>query len=291
VQLIEDKASNAYLQIMAAQATGRPETMRRFVGDALFERLSCTTADQQPYVFNRLYLNNVTLIDHYRADEKDNLVIAFKRTAQRVAIAGDALSLIDQGPYAANEIMILSRDVGAGQPKGALYAHTCPACGAPVSDTLDLKCSYCGEVLNSARHEWIVSALLKPNEYASLSATQKPAMATGVAIKQLDPLFSTRDYALNNVMMILGIDGQLTPDELCFAQNLAHKMGYDLKKLAGMFNLAINRKLVLRLPEDRKSADKVFKLMETAAIADSKISAPEQALLDEVRARISSMSG
>jgi predicted lipid-binding transport protein (Tim44 family) len=291
VQLIEDKASNAYLQIMSAQATGRPETMRRFVGDALFERLSRTIADEQPYVFNRLYLNNVTLIDHYRADGKDNLVVAFKRTAQRVDITRGTLSLIDQGPYATNEIMIVSRDVGAGQPKGALYAHTCPACGAPVGDTLDLKCGYCAAVLNSTRHEWIVSALLKPDEYAALGATQKPVMATGVAIKQLDPLFSTRDYALNNVMMILGIDGQLTPDELCFAQNLAHKMGYDLKKLAGMFDLAINRKLVLRLPEDRKSADKVFKLMETAAIADSKISAPEQALLDEVRARISSMSG
>jgi uncharacterized Zn finger protein (UPF0148 family) len=290
VQLIEDKASNAYLQIMAAQATRQPEAMRRFVGDTLFERLSCTTADQQPYVFNRLYLNNVTLIDHYRTDGKDNLAVAFKRTAQRVDITGGTLRLIDQGPYATNEIMILSRDVGAGLPKGALYAHTCPACGAPVGDTLDIKCGYCGAVLNSTRHEWIVSALLKPDEYASLGATQRPAMATNVAVKQLDPLFSARDYALNNVMMILGIDGQLTPDELCFAQDLARKLGYDLKKLTGMFDLAINRKLVLRLPEDRKSADRVLKLMEAATFADNKTTAPEQALLDEVRERIGTMT-
>jgi hypothetical protein len=116
-------------------------------------------------------------------------------------------------------------------------------------------------------------------------------MATNVAVKQLDPLFSARDYALNNVMMILGIDGQLTLDELSFAQDLARKLGYDLKKLTGMFDLAINRKLVLRLPEDRKSADRVLKLMEAAALADKKISVPEQAFLDEVRKRTGEITG
>jgi hypothetical protein len=100
VQLIEDKASNAYMQIMAAQALRRPEAMRRFVGDALFERLARDIAQQAPFVFNRLYLNNVTLIDYYRDEDKDSLVIAFKRTAQRVAIADGRLRLIDQGMYA-----------------------------------------------------------------------------------------------------------------------------------------------------------------------------------------------
>lgn len=297
VQLIEDKASNAYLQILAAQVTQRPEAMRRFVGDALFDRLARKIAAQQPCVFNRLYLNNVTLIDFFRnegrdsrADGKDNLVIAFKRTAQRVDIAENTLALIDQGPYATNEIMILSRDVGAGVPKGALYAHACPACGAPVGDTLDLKCGYCGAVLNSTRHEWIVTALLTAEEYRKLAEAQKPAMTTRVAVKQLDPLFAPRDYALNNVMMLIGIDGQVTPDEIAFAQKLARRMGYDLKKLAGMFDLARSRKLALRLPGDRKTAGKVLKLMEKAALADHKITTAEQALLDEVRERVGAMT-
>ncbi len=286
VQLIEDKASNAYLQIMAAQATRRPETMRRFVADALFARLSEEIGQQAPFVFNRLYLNNVTLIDFYRADGKDNLVVAFKRTAQRVDIADGRLRLIDQGIYAENEIMILSRDAGAGAAQGSLYAHACPACGAPVGDTLDLKCGYCGEVLNSTRREWIVTRLLAAADYKSLSDGQKPLMTTRVAVKQLDPLFAVRDYALNNVMMIIGIDGAISMDELNFAQDLSRKMGYDLKKLAGLLDLAKNRKLTLRLPEDRKSADKVLKLMETAAFADRQITPDEQALLAEVRERV-----
>ena len=289
VQLIEDKASNAYLQIMAAQATQRPETMRRFVGDALFERLSDEIKRQAPFVFNRLYLNNVTLIDFYRSDGRDNLVVAFKRTAQRVDIAQGRLRLIDQGMYAENQVMILSRDAGAGAAQGSLYAHSCPACGAPVGDTLDLKCGYCGEVLNSTGREWIVTRLLAAADYKSLSDEQKPAMTTRVAVKQLDPLFAVRDYALNNVMMIIGSDGAISMDELNFAQDLSRKMGYDLKKLAGLFDLAKNRKLTLRLPEDRKSASKVLKLMETAAFADRRIAPEELALLEEVKERVGRM--
>lgn len=290
VQLIEDKASNAYMQIMAAQALQRPETMRRFVGDTLFARLAQEIAQQTPFVFNRLYLNNVTLIDFYRADGRDQLVVAFKRSAQRVDIGDGRLRLIDQGLYASNEIMILARDAGAGAAQGGLYAHACPACGGPVGDTLDLKCGYCGELLNSTRHEWIVSELLAAENYQALAARQKPALTTHVAAKQLDPLFAMRDYAFNNVMMIIGSDGAITLDEISFAQQLSRKMGYDLKKLAGMFELAKSRTLVLRLPADRKSGDKVLKLMEQAALADHAISPQEQALLAEVRRHIEAIA-
>ena len=104
--------------------------------------------------------------------------------------------LIDQGLYVGNEVMILSRDadavIDASGAKASLYAHACPACGAPVGDTLDLKCAYCGEVLNSTRREWIVSALLSADEYKTLAEARKPELATGVELAQLDPLYAAR---------------------------------------------------------------------------------------------------
>ena len=292
IQSIEDKASNAYMQIMTAQVTRQPQKMRRFVSDQAFATLSQRHAQQAPFVFNRLYLNSVTAIDHYRADGKDHLVVALKRTAQRVSVAEERLTLLDQGMYASNEIMILSRDAGAGASasKASLYAHACPACGAPVVDTLDLKCAYCGELLNSTSREWIVSALLSAEEYKALVDGKKSALATGVKTTQLDPLYAARDYVFNNALMMLGVDGELSPDELAFGQRLARHMGYDAKKLAGLFELAKNRTLVLRLPEDRRTAIKVQRLMENAARADQNISATEQALLDEVGKRIAGMA-
>jgi uncharacterized Zn finger protein (UPF0148 family) len=290
VQLIEDKAANAYMQILAAQVTAHPENMRRFVADALFERLSQDLGQQAAFVFNRLYLNSVTLIDYYREDERDNMVVAVKRTAQRVDIADGTLHLLDQGLYTRNEIVVLSRDTSAGVAKGSLYAHACPACGGPVNDTLDIKCGYCGAVLNSTRHEWIVMQLMATEEYQAHADEHRSALTTGVAPDKLDPLFVARDYVLNNALMMIGIDGVITAEETAFAEAIASKMGYQPAKLAGLFDLAKNRKLALRLPEDRSTAVKVLKLMEKAALADGNISPPEQALLDEVRQRAEQMA-
>ena len=290
VQWVEDKAANAYMQIMAAQVGKKPEMMRRFVGDQAFARLSQQFAEQPSFVFNRLYLNSVTLIDYFRAEGQDNLVVAIKRTAQRVAIAADRLMLLDQGMYTRNEIMVLSRDVGAGEAQASLYAHACPACGGPVGDTLELKCAYCGELLNSTSREWIVTQLLAANEYKGFSAEAQAAMATGIGVGQLDPLYEVRDYAFNNVLMILGIDGEITEEELRFGRAMARKLGYNEQKIDGMFKLAKNRQLSLRLPEDRKSARKVREEMEQAALADGMVSPEEQTLLKEVSERVERMA-
>ena len=286
VQSIEDKASNAYLQILAAQVLQKPEMMRRFVSDAVFESAQ-RPASEMHCIFNRLYLNNVTAIDAYRAEGKNHVVVAVKRTAQRVMVEGEKLRVIDRGLYAIDQILILSRDEeGTGNARASLYAHACPACGAPVADTLDVKCTYCGEVLNSTSREWIVTQLLSPAEYRQLATSQKSQMATKVSGDDLDPLYALRDYVFNNVLMMIGIDGELSDEEMTFARELARRFGYKEDKLAGIFELAKNRKLVLRLPSTRKAAQKVLAQMEKAANADNRITPEEKALLDDVRIRV-----
>lgn len=290
VQFIEDKASNAYMQIMSALVTKKPERMRRFAGNELFETLSKKIANDPPFVFNRLYLNNVTLIDFYQSEGKDTMVIAFRRTSQRVDISSGQLRLLDATVYSTNEIMLLSRDTGAGQPKGSLYAHSCPSCGGPVTDTLDLKCVYCGAELNSTKNEWIVTQLMGYGEYTAMVQARQYNMTTNAGAGDLDPLYKVRDYAFNNVMMIVMADGQLTNEELEHMNQLAKKLGYDTKKLSGLFELAKNRQLVVRLPEDKNAAQKVFKAMQKAAMADGNIAPEEQAILDDVQGRINQMA-
>ncbi len=286
VQLMEDKASNGYMQIMSALVTKKPELMRRFVDNELFEGLSTQMKSEAPFSFNRLYLNNVTLMDYYQDKGKDNMVIAFKRTAQRVNVAAGNLHLIDYAPFTTNEIMVMSRDTGAGIPKGSLYAHSCPNCAGPVGDTLDVSCQYCGAELNSTKNEWIITQLLSAHAYAAMASEQEFSMATNARVNDLDPLFKVRDYALNNVMLIVGADGVFNQQEVDFTTRLAKKLGYDNSKLAGMYDLAKNHQLTIRLPENKKGATKVYEMMLKAASADGNISAEEQKILDDIQARI-----
>jgi tellurite resistance protein len=265
--------------------------MRRFTGNELFERYSEKIRKDPPFVFNRLYLNNVTLTDFYQAGGKDNLVISFKRTSQRVDISSGTLRRIDAVAYATNEVMVLSRDSGAGKPKGSLYAHSCPSCGGPLGDTMDLKCGYCGADLNSTKNEWIITELLGYGEYQAMVQAKQYQMTTNAGAGDLDPLYKVRDYAFNNIMMILVADGQVTTGEQEHMNQLARKLGYDTKKLAGLFELARNRQLVIRLPEEKSAAEKVYKAMHKAAMADGTIAPEEQAILDDVQSHISRMAG
>jgi predicted lipid-binding transport protein (Tim44 family) len=286
VQLMEDKASNGYMQIMSALVTKKPERMRRFVDNTLFENLSAQIQNESSFSFNRLYLNNVTLMDYFQANGRDNMVIAFKRTAQKVSVASGKLQLLDYAPFTSNEVMIMSRDTGAGIPKGSLYAHSCPNCAGPVGDTMDLSCQYCGAELNSTKNEWIITRLMPAGEYASLLNEQELPLVTNAGVKDLDPLFKVRDYALNNVMLIVAADGAFSNEEVDFTKRLAKKLGYDNAKLAGMYDLAKNNQLTIRLPENRKGALKVYEMMLKAASADGTISAEEQKILNDIQSRI-----
>ncbi|HTL81051.1 MAG TPA: hypothetical protein VL651_05075, partial [Bacteroidia bacterium] len=237
----------------------------------------------------RLYLNNVTLIDFYRRDQKDNLVIAFKRSAQKLEVQGDELLTYEQSIYSENEIMILQRDTGAGNAKGILLAHSCPNCGGPVKDTLDLKCSFCGEILNSTHFDWIVADLMDRNSYSKFTDGSDIKPALDANVNSAEPLFKIRDLALNNVMLILSCDGKVEGRELDFLKKYASKLGYDNKKLDGMYDTMKSRSLSVRLPDERKDAEKVYTIMKKAAWADGNVSAAESSLLEEIRKKIDEM--
>lgn len=166
VQLIEDKASNAVMQIYGALATRNPAAMRRFVSDEVFAQLSATLTSHQ-IIYNRLYLNEVTLIDARKDGFKHRLAVGLTVTMQRVDLhAEGTISLVDPSPVSRGRVLILERNAGVVTSSGGLYQHQCPNCGGAVGDTIDVNCQYCGSPLNSTMREWIVTGFLKETEYA-----------------------------------------------------------------------------------------------------------------------------
>lgn len=160
VQLVEDKASNAWMQMMTSRAMHDPAIMRRFVTDDLFRQLA-PEYEQNREIFNRIFLNRVTLIKAEQRDGKNILTFALTASIQRASLTGNSVRLIDPEIVEREEIMTLTRDATAGAGKGSIYQHTCPACGAPVKDTLDIKCAFCGSTLNSTANDWVVSGLMR----------------------------------------------------------------------------------------------------------------------------------
>ncbi len=282
MQLMEDKASNGYLQILTAKAVNDPSIMRRFVSDELFNKIEMPDRGLQ-VSYNRIYLNDVYLVGVTEETDMDVLHIAVRSSFQRVKIEEGAVTKLDPAVISRTEVLLMSRSKNAGKPKGSLYMHNCPSCGAPVENSLQVECNYCGAVLNSPENEWIITGLMSFQDYEHYRSTHREKIPYSVSPSLTDRLYDVRDYAFNNVMIILTADGVFAEKEKEFTEKLAKKWGYKPEKIEGFLHLAESGQLAIKMPEDHRKQRKIYRLMEKAAEADDNVSQEERELLEWIR--------
>lgn len=283
IQIIEDKASNGYLQIETARVLKDSKLMRRFVTDEFYNKFELEIGSSSHFVYNRIFLNDVTLIGALQKENKNIMALAVKSSYQRVVINNGKAQLLDAAVYSKNEVVFMSKDISSGENKGSVYAHQCPSCGGTISDTTDLNCPYCGNQINSTKNEWIISDIMSQNDYLEYFKANANLFIANVNPKKLDAMYKVRDYAFNNILIMIAADGVFDAEEIDFAKKTAKKWGYAPSKIEGMLDMAVNKQLVLRMPEDRKECEKIYKLMAKTAAIDGNVSPEEQALLDSVR--------
>ncbi len=282
VQLIEDKASNGYLQIVSSRSLNNPSMMRRFVNDRVFNSVDMP-AKGQTIAYNRLFLNDVYVIGISETSEKNHIHIALRSSYQRVLIEGDHIELLDLVMISRTDVIVMSRDKAYKTSKGSLYAHCCPSCGAPVENSLSTECQYCGSTFNSTSSEWIITELMSLGDYSSWLENTSMNMTYSVKPSKIESLYDVRDYALNNIMILIAADGVFNEDEKNFAERLAAKWGYNTDKISPIFDMAMSGSLSIKMPDDRKKQKKIFKLMEEAAMADKEMSPEEVHILNSIR--------
>jgi uncharacterized membrane protein YebE (DUF533 family) len=121
------------------------------------------------------------------------------------------------------------------------------------------------------------------DEYMEFMGANSGEFVMSVNPNKIDSLFEVRDFAFNNVLVMIAADGVFEAEERTFAEDLAKRYGYDLKRVQQMFDMAQNGSLVIRMPENQKQRRKIFTMMEKAAKADGSIGTEEQQLLDSIK--------
>jgi predicted lipid-binding transport protein (Tim44 family)/uncharacterized tellurite resistance protein B-like protein len=282
VQLVEDKASNGYLQIITAQTLGNPAVMRRFVSDDYYEKVK-KSFDKNSVAYNRIYLNDVSLLAILDEEQWNKLFISVKASFQRIHVNDKNIKAIDPFVISETSIVVMKRQKNAALPKGSLYSHNCPNCGGKLEDTLETTCPYCGTVLNSSSIEWIIDDIYTRDEYAQYQAENKKQLDYSVDVKLLESMYDVRDYAYNNVLVIVAADHKIEEGEKQFIQKIAKKWGYNPKKIAGLLRLAFSDQLQIKMPADLNQRKKIIRLMENAAKSDGTVSAEEQKIIEDVK--------
>jgi hypothetical protein len=152
VQLLEDKASNAFTQILIAVATGDSKALRRFTTDEEFAKLRMNVSSGK-MIYNRLYLNSVVTKQVSQEGDLLKADVDIRYTFSEIVNgeAGDEQTL--------DQTMTLLHRANGNLAKGSIYANACPTCGAPQKDSLSHVCAFCGAVMNDITREWLVGGL------------------------------------------------------------------------------------------------------------------------------------
>jgi hypothetical protein len=111
------------------------------------------------FIFDRLYLNDVSLIDYNTNNEQLSLKFSLTATYQRVQPTGSTLRLMDSEMTTHPFSMVLSKNIKALRTpeKETVYSYECAACGAPYNDTTDDTCTYCGEPVIDLNKNWVLT--------------------------------------------------------------------------------------------------------------------------------------
>jgi ribosomal protein L37AE/L43A len=162
IQLMEDKVSNAIMQYFVSKTTHNLKYLNRFTDDALFARIEQQVKGEDAFVFNRLYLNDVSLTSVAQANNMWMATFNVFYSSMRLKETPSGLNKIDDTVMERALTVTLAKKVGAVQ-KSKLWSFECPSCGAPYTDTTITECGYCSAKINSADNDWVMINLSDAN--------------------------------------------------------------------------------------------------------------------------------
>jgi len=158
-KLMEDKASNAVMQYFVSLTTHDLKYLRRFMDDGVIEKMESRSKTEAPFIFNRLFLNNVDLTGYTQTEGRNILSFDISYSAMRLAETKNGLNKIDNEAEKFDLHLVLSKKAGV-ITKNKLWSFECACCGAPYTDTTDTNCTYCSAKINSADTDWVVTDLV-----------------------------------------------------------------------------------------------------------------------------------
>lgn len=160
-QVLEDKASNAFLQVLIGLAERSMQKVQRFSTPRYFLKAQLML-EKQGYIYDRLFIRAVDLIDlALLPDEMAQTQIVqakieIRCSFKRVILKEDSAMALDLNMVERKYILTFIHQLSDQVAKGSIYSNSCSACGGTQKDSLQAQCEYCGTVLNDPKGDWIV---------------------------------------------------------------------------------------------------------------------------------------
>jgi hypothetical protein len=176
LESIVDHVQRMADMLRSAWCAGDMGPARPFVSDGIFSRfqvqLGLMQGENRRNVMGDARVLGVSLVGaeiadpldvvHVRVDaEARDTEVPWNATAEQIA---HALQRAPVEPY--SEIWSITRLTGAqSKAPGFEVGRACPGCGAPLAQGETMKCRYCGALVCSGEHDWVLAEITQMVEW------------------------------------------------------------------------------------------------------------------------------
>lgn len=172
----KEDISNIYVRMQNCWTAGDISPVRFFFTDALYNQFNIQLQDiknagRTNYV-DRIAVLNVEVKGWYQDGEDDNMVVGVKTRIvdyTKDNKTGEIISGSDKRELFMEYEWILQRPTGRTSLKRTgLNTINCPHCNAPIEINQSAKCEYCGTIVQSGDHDWVISQIKAISQQSQL---------------------------------------------------------------------------------------------------------------------------
>lgn len=294
IQHLEDRASVMFWRKAMADRTGNVAPLAKMARNEFCEKYQRKMDDRISN--NGIYEGNcsvgaVDLMGFVLEKDHDLALVKIQFSSH------DFQNFRDLGNWSqSRRVMVLYRKKGVKSDlKTAVSSTCCPCCGAPETDLAAHACEFCGEVLNTGDHDWVLDGYLTEHQaYSSglIGRIRKTRDDVGEIVVQekyqnavVTPAVGASASRIDGVswlVMAAMQDGVLDNVEQEFLTEFAAKSGIRKSLINDMLKSAKEGKLQYAIPENRQVAKQWLGDLAQFALADDVITDEEMILLNQL---------
>ena len=298
VQHIEDRASVIFWRKTLADRTGDIAPLRKMATDDFCQSYAAELSQAQTAsgrdFWHDCAVGSVGCLGIVSDQQADYILLEVRWAGNRFTVKTDG-SLNDLNTWKRlRSLFVLMRQHGVkSRLEHTITSAHCPACGAPESDLTSDTCSYCNQVVNDGRHDWVLHELTTMHsesgrqwqqrmQQAASRAAETSVAAAMAAAANAAVVPPSQIESLAWVIQAAVADHTVSNQEQRILEQLARKQGVGPKQVEDLIDLARKGELDLPTPTDADTARKWLTVLVDVALADGQVDEAEKELLLEL---------
>jgi len=157
-QIMEDQASNFFIQIMLGCALNQPSRLQRFCTADVINQIP-EEFKFNNLVFNRFYISDATTTG-LQVKENELITHTVITAHYQPVLIDDQFNVEKlEADVVTFEYLIKLNKKISNTSKGSILTNSCSSCGATQKDHLSTTCEFCGKNLFNPEQDWICTGL------------------------------------------------------------------------------------------------------------------------------------